>query len=333
MRLRPGRGTPNRSRGRRLALFFALGCGAFAVGAPIASAHSVSIAFNDCTSVTFAYHDFGQGNPYTAHETVSDNGKVVASKTFSFTPPLPQDTQTDTINLPGLKNGDSLVATTMYSGPYGSGTVTASHVVTGCPVTYTGDAYNLRASAKLLGNVTLSPLTINEVGPVSTMSAVSPSHTILSESFPPLGLNGAQLVSSITTGNNTSTANTSVNSLSVLGLPQGAPGITTSAVQSSSKTVCNASTNQTSSTGSTNIASLTIGNTVVVGPGGAVPSGPIPANTTIPLGPVGSVILNEQTPITGGLAVNAIHVKLLTDLGLGTVDVVIGHAESDVEGC
>ena len=331
MRFRPSRDVSARSRVRRLALSVVVGCGFFAVWAPIASAAgTVNITFNDCTSVTFTYSGY-QASPFHSHtavETLTLHGRQVASKTFTFN----TSSAMDTLPFSGGMNGQTLVATATVDG----GTpVTASDVLTGCPVTYTGDAYNLRASAKLLGAVVLSPLTINEVGPVSTMSATSPSSTVLSESLPALGLTGAQLVSSVTTGNDVSTANTSVNNLSVLGLPMGAPGIVTSEIQSSSQTTCNTSTNTNSSTGSTNIAYLAIGSTVVVGPGpGAIiPSGPIPKNTTIPLGPIGSVVLNEQTPIPGGLAVNAVDIRLLTDLGLGTVNVIIGHAESDVEGC
>jgi len=286
--------------------------------------------------VTFNYKDFGANIAVTAHETLTDNGTLVASKTFMFTPPVSNDTHSDTLAFPAsVKNGDKLVAKTVItrSGFPTSTVISPTYTVTGCPVLYTGDAYNLRASATLLGSVVLSPLTINEIGPVSTMSAVSPSNTIVSESLPALGLNGAQVVSSVTTGSNVSTATTSVNGLTVLGLPLGAPGITNGLIQDSSKTTCNASTNTLSTAGATNIASLTIGTTVVVGPGGSIPSGPIPKNTTIPLPGIGSVILNEQVPITDGLVVNAIDVKLTPLAGLGAVNVVIGHAESDVEGC
>jgi len=300
-------------------------CGVFAAWAPIASAHSaVVITFNDCTSVTYTYSGF-QASQYHSHsslETLTLNGKQVASKTFTFS----GSSAVDTVTYTGGTNGATLVASATIEGV----TTTATDTLSGCPVTYTGDAYNVRASASLLGIVVLSPLTINEVGPVSTMAATDTPKTIVTETLgAPLNVNGAQLVSHVVTGSDVSTASTSVNSLTLN--PLSAALISTSEIQSSSQTTC--SNGVDSSTGSTNIASLTIGNTVVVGPGGLVPSGPIPKNTSISLGALGSVILNEQTPITDGLSVNAIDISLLTNLGLGSVNVIIGHAESDVEGC
>jgi hypothetical protein len=50
-------------------------------------------------------------------------------------------------------------------------------------------------------------------------------------------------------------------------------------------------------------------------------------NTTVPLGLLGSIPTNEQTPVSGGLRVNALHVNVL-----GT-DVVVASARSDIHNC
>jgi hypothetical protein len=54
-----------------------------------------------------------------------------------------------------------------------------------------------------------------------------------------------------------------------------------------------------------------------------------PPNTVIPLGPLGSITLNEQKLTHCGLTVNAVHVSDL----LGLTDVVIAHASSSVTPC
>jgi hypothetical protein len=84
--------------------------------------------------------------------------------------------------------------------------------------------------------------------------------------------------------------------------------------------------------GTTNILFLQIGSTVVVGPGG-IPSGPIPKNTTLTIPNVGTVVLNEQTPIPDGLTVNAIDITVPSLGGFLSTKVIVSHAESDIEGC
>jgi len=193
--------------------------------------------------------------------------------------------------------------------------------------TYTGDADNLSATASVLGAIKVPLTTINNIGPIAKTVASNNSNTIITESVPPLGLSGSQLLSSVVTAVGSSTATASTNGLS-LGLPvAGAAVISTGEIQASSQTTCTASTGAISSTPSVTIASLKIGTMTV-----NIPS-PIPKNDKISLGALGSVTLNEQTPITDGLAVNAIDIRLLTDEGLGSAQVIIGHAESDVEGC
>jgi hypothetical protein len=86
--------------------------------------------------------------------------------------------------------------------------------------------------------------------------------------------------------------------------------------------------------GKTTIASLTIGNTVIVGPGGLLANGlfaPAP-NTSIVLGPL-KVTLNEQVVTAGKIAVNAIRVQLNLPILQTSVNVTVSHAESDIHNC
>jgi hypothetical protein len=97
----------------------------------------------------------------------------------------------------------------------------------------------------------------------------------------------------------------------------GVPTVAVTAVHATSKTTCSGST------GSTTIDSLKIGGTTVI----SVPTHPAP-NTTYNLVGV-KVILNEQTPIPGGLHVNGVHIIALN----GVADVILSSAESDIHNC
>jgi hypothetical protein len=97
----------------------------------------------------------------------------------------------------------------------------------------------------------------------------------------------------------------------------GLPRINGDLISASSQTTCR---NKGTSTGTSVGGSITVyGKTYAIA---------APPNTVIPLGPLGSITLNEQTPITNGLEVNAIHVRSI----LGT-DVVVSSASSAVSNC
>lgn len=99
--------------------------------------------------------------------------------------------------------------------------------------------------------------------------------------------------------------------------------ITIGAIKSSSTTTCSGSS------GTTTIASLKVGNTVVI----SAPTNIAP-NTTINVGVV-KLVLNEQIPFTTpdkGLTVNAVHVTV-NALGLAKTNVVLASAESDIGNC
>jgi len=325
MIFRPSRGTPGHKTGRRFALVLALGCGVVAVGAPVASAHSALATLNDCSSVTFSYINFPATGTDKATEKITINGVTTTTvATWSNS-----STHSDTVDFNGTgDNGKTIttneVMTSSADGFVGNGPK-QTFTLSGCalPLVYTGDAYNL----ELFGLLPLGP--INQVGPVSTTAATNPPPSIiLNESIPALvSLVGAQLESNVVTGSGSSTATTSVNSLSLN--PLGIAAISTGEIQSSSQTTCSAGAITTS--GSTTIASLTIAGMNIT-----IPS-PLPANTSIGIPGVGTVTLNEQAPvIVGGkkvgLTVNAIDINI-TLLGLVHEQIIIGHAESDVEGC
>jgi len=83
------------------------------------------------------------------------------------------------------------------------------------------------------------------------------------------------------------------------------------------------------SSGTTTIAFLQVGGTVVI----AKPTAIAP-NTTINVGVV-SLVLNEQIPVTGpdkGLTVNAVHIKV-NALGAAKVDMILASSESDIGNC
>ena len=101
------------------------------------------------------------------------------------------------------------------------------------------------------------------------------------------------------------------------------PAITLGAVQSTSTTTC------AGSSGSTTIAYLNVGTTVVI----AQPTNIAP-NTVVNVGIV-KLVLNEQIAFStpdDGLTVNAVHVTVNV-LGLVTANVVVASSESDIGNC
>jgi hypothetical protein len=101
------------------------------------------------------------------------------------------------------------------------------------------------------------------------------------------------------------------------------PTISLTAIRSSSATTC------VGSTGTTTIAFLKVGGTVVIGQ----PTQVAP-NTRISVGVV-SLVLNEQVRFSTpdrGLTVNAVRIDVNT-LGLATAHIIIASSESDIGNC
>lgn len=254
---------PLRNTGRRLATVAALACGMLAVVAPAAFAnHVTGVTASGCSSLTYSYVGFSNSPNNTVKMTVldADGTTVNNTATGSFNGP----SGTTTIPIIGGINGEVVIpqATWNTNGSIGSYNTTKpySTITLSCPVTYTGDAYNTSLSA-LGGAITVGP--VNQVGPVSTMAAVSPSSDLITKNLPGLlALIGSQLDSSVTTGSGSSTVATSVNSLAAN--PLGLAAISTAEIQDTSTTSCDVSTGKDSFSGSTTIATLTIGGQVIV---------------------------------------------------------------------
>jgi hypothetical protein len=185
----------------------------------------------------------------------------------------------------------------------------------------TGRAYGLTATATVLGiplvNVTPRP----DTGPVSTTGSSTTSTPCIAAV--PGAVAAHVLCANVTTDSPTgrSTASASVADAAV-GIAT-VPAITLGAVQSTSTTTCGGSA------GSTTIAYLKVGSTVVI----AQPTNIAP-NTTVNVGIV-KLVLNEQIPFStpdAGLTVNAVHVTVGV-LGLVTANVVVASSESDIGNC
>lgn len=186
------------------------------------------------------------------------------------------------------------------------------------PRTLTGRAYGLTATTTLAGIPLIDVVPTPDTGRVSTTSSSSTS-TLCVASLPGLVV-AHVLCANVTTS---ATLSKSTASASVADVAESYPSLATGAVQSTSTTTC------AGSTGTTTIAYLKVGGTVVI----AQPTAIAP-NTALSVGPV-SLVLNEQIPFhtpDDGLTVNAVHAQVNT-LGLAQSNVVIASSESDIGGC
>jgi len=306
-----------------------LGCGLLAVMAPIASAHNVVPVLNDCTSITFNYSDFPTTGNDMATETLTVNGVTGPTKTVTWSN---STTFTDTVPFNGAGlNGDTVTDNVTLSSTADGfmGTETHSFVLSGCgpALIYTGRAYDLGVSASLLGGlIKVGPLTLIDSGPIKTPLTTSEGGNLLTANLGSLLLSvtGSQTVAT-GVGGDGSAANATIESAT-----SGVLGINATAISASSATSCNESTHTLTETGGTTIVGLKIGGTTVTIPN------PIPPNYHV-LGIPGvvSLILNEQLPTAdnAGLQVNAIDLVIGPLMNLASAHVIIGHAESDVEGC
>jgi hypothetical protein len=185
----------------------------------------------------------------------------------------------------------------------------------------TGRAYGLAVTSSLVGLPLALVAPTPDTGFVSTTSSSStttPCRATLS------GLVGAHvLCANVTTdapaGRSTASASVADAGIGLTLIPT----ITLAAVQSSSTTTC------AGSSGSTTIAYLKVGSTVVI----SQPTNIAP-NTGISVGIV-SLVLNEQIPFStpdDGLTVNAVHASVNV-VGLVTANIVVASSESDISGC
>jgi hypothetical protein len=218
-----------------------------------------------------------------------------------------------TYNWVATYNGDAHNAP--VTSPCGSEKV----VVTGQKLT--GRAYGLTATATLLGIPLVNVPRTPDTGAISTTASSTTTTPCVASLAGPVS--AKVLCANVTTvafpGKSTASASVDETTVAIGAIPT----IKATVVKSTSTTTCGGSS------GTTTIASLKVGGTVV-----AVPS-PLPPNTTRTVGPV-SLVLNEQIPFSSpdkGLTVNAIHVKVAGLLGLAKTDVVIASSESDIGNC
>jgi hypothetical protein len=184
--------------------------------------------------------------------------------------------------------------------------------------TLTGRAYGLSANATLFGTAYISVAPIPDTGAISTTSSSTTSTPCVAQIA---GLVTAHvLCANVTTVAfpGKSTASASVADATVVLSP--APTITLQAVRSTSTTTC------AGSTGTTTIAFLKVGNTVVS-------TANVAPNTHLTVEGV-ALVLNEQIRFSTpdkGLTVNAIHATVnLKDV---KADVIVASSKSDIGHC
>ena len=277
----------------------------------------------------------------SASDTATVSGGYSPTGRVTFSLYAPGDTSCTTAlstTTAGLNASDSASSGNFAVGASGTyhwvatynGDSNNNMVVSGCgsesvmvtPQTLTGQAYGLSAIATLLGNTLVHVAPTPNTGAISTtMSSNTTTPCVATLS----GLiRGHALCANVTTvaypGKSTASASVADTTVGITAI---LPTITLKAVQSTSMTTC------TASTGSTTIAYLAVGSTVLISQPTA-----IAPNTTIAVGAV-KLVLNEQLPVTGadeGLTVNAAHITTNV-AGLTAVNVIVASSESDIGNC
>lgn len=278
-----------------------------AAGGTISDSATVSGGLSPSGNVTFKL--FGPGNPTCA-------GTPFAMTTGTLTGGTASSGNVTTggagtYNWVATYNGDANNAS--VTSPCGSETVLVTAQL------LTGRAFGLTATATLAGIPLVNVLPIPDTGHISTTSSSSTSTPCVATLS---GLVGAHvLCANVTTipGRSTASASVADAGVAIVGIPT----ITLRAVQSTSTTTC------AGSSGTTTIAFLRVGTTVVIPSPTA-----IAPNTAITVGGV-ALVLNEQIPITApdtGLTVNAVHIAVNV-LGLAQVNVIVASSESDIGNC
>src|SRR5918992_272241 len=249
---------------------------------------------------------------------------------------------TGTVTFKLFAPGDTACATpiaTRTDTLSGSGTAASGNVTIGAAGTYrwtatysgeqvevtpqklTGRAYALAAKASLAGIQLVNVGPLPDTGHISTTSTTTTSVPCVASLS---GLvSGHALCAKVATtafpGKSVATASVDDTTVGIPGLPV----ITLKTIQSGSTTTC------AGSSGTTTIAFLKVGGTVVI----SEPTNVAP-NTALNVGVV-KLVLNEQVAFStpdDGLTVNAVHIKV-DALGLAKTDVVLASSESDIGNC
>ncbi len=278
------------------------------VGGTISDSATVSGGLSPSGDVTFQL--FGPADPLCTGTFTSTTGTLAARTASSGDVTV---TGEGTYDWVATYEGDANNASAVS----GCGSET---VIVTAPI-MTGRAFGLTATATLAGIPLVNVAPTPDTGNIST-SASSTTTTPCRATLPGL-VSAHVLCANVTTvaPPGTSTATASLADAAV-GVPT-IPAVTIRTVQSTSTTTC------AGSTGTTTIAFLKVGGTVVI----ATPTN-IPPNTGITVGVV-SLMLNEQIPFTTpdmGLTVNAIHVRVNV-VGLAVTNIVVASSESDIGNC
>ncbi|WP_433501493.1 choice-of-anchor P family protein [Sphaerimonospora sp. CA-214678] len=278
-------------------------------GGDVSDTATLSDGYHPTGTVTFRL--FGPGDTDCATPIATRTGSVTESGTAA--------SGDVTIGAAGTYRW-----TAVYSGDDHNDSVTSpcsAEQVTVTPQRLTGRAYGLTANASLAGiqlvNIAPTPDT-GDISTTSTGATTVPCTATLSGLISAHAL-CAKVVTTAFPGKSVATASIDDTTIGITGIPV----ISIKTINSSSTTTC------AGSTGTTTIASLKVGNTVVI----AEPT-KIQPNTTVNVGVV-KLVLNEQIPFTTpdkGLTVNAVHVTV-NALGLAKTDVVLASAESDIGNC
>jgi hypothetical protein len=283
--------------------------GSVPAGGVVSDTATISGGFHPTGSVTFQLYgpgDTGCATPIATRTDTLSGGGTAASGNV-------------TIGAAGTYRW-----TATYGGDANNNSVTSpcsAEQVIVTPQRLTGRAYGLTAKATLAGIDLVNIAPTPDTGHISTTSTATtsvPCTATLSGLISAHAL-CAKVATTEFPGKSVATASIDDTTVGIIGIPV----ITVKTVNSSSTTTC------AGSTGATTIASLKVGNTVVI----AEPTHIAP-NTTVNVGVV-KLVLNEQTPITTpdkGLTVNAVHLTV-NALGLAKTNVVLASSESDIGNC
>jgi len=279
-------------------------------GGVISDSATVSGGLSPSGTVTFNL--FGPGNTMcTGTPLSSTSGTLVGQTTSSGNLTAGA---AGTYNWEAIYGGDANNAG--VKSPCGS-----EQVLVTAPHTLTGRAYGLTVTASLAGIPLINILPTPDTWAISTTSSTTTT-TPCRAAITTL-VTAHVLCANVTTlaspGESTATASLADAAVPIAGIPT----ITARTVQSTSTTTC------AGSSGTTTIAYLAVGSTVVI----ASPTS-IPPNTGISVAGI-TLVLNEQIPVTGpdtGLTVNAVHVAAGV-LGLVQANIVLASSESDIGGC
>lgn len=190
----------------------------------------------------------------------------------------------------------------------------------GSGLTMSGRAYVVAAQASLNGRSLLRLAPVPDTHPVVTNDTTSVHTPCIS--IPSGALVAHLLCATVDTdaelGQSTATAGVADATVGLSTLPR----ITLKAAQAISSTTCEGSV------GSTTIAYLKVGTTVIINQ-----TTTIKPNTRVTVGPI-SLVLNEQLGSLDArdLTVNAVHIAVHA-AGVAAADVIIGSAQSAVSNC